>query len=383
MTLLILTKSDATRFLSYKTRLALASSVMGLSVWSMHFLGMLALTFPLPVVYSFIPTFTSALIAISITGLAIYTATSGVFPKYGTTIGSVLMGLGISCMHYVGVEALRVVCGLSYTPMMIILAVTSSIFFSYITLRILNTSSFQNKYNLVAAVFLGLGISSMHYIAMFGTNFYYLDNLSLNPSGLSTTVMTIVLSVISFLVLNTLILMILPKAKAQAFKRDVPSEEKVLHQMAQTIPLSQVMAGTSREGSGKPASLYDIQKVKNLEMKHGGQIQYLTLNQIVFISADGHYTNVGYLRSDDHTLVTHFCERSLATIYKDFAAFGFVKVHRSHIVNMLHIQGHKKKGETGEVLFDTDHIPIIPISRLQYPAFLEAYRKNLGWRGAS
>src|ERR1700736_6506476 len=48
---------------------------MGVGIWSMHFVGMLAFSLPIPLAYDILITLESMFIAIVVSGFALYTAT--------------------------------------------------------------------------------------------------------------------------------------------------------------------------------------------------------------------------------------------------------------------------------------------------------------------
>lgn len=414
VTLLILAKTEATRFFAYKGRLAVAAFVMGIAVWSMHFLGMLALNLPIPVQYAFVPTLISSLLAITLTGLAFYAATSGIFKRYGLLLGSILMGFGISSMHYVGMEALRIVCGLRYSSVMAFLAISASVIFSYVTLWLITNYRVKRGYILLAAILLGVGISSMHYIAVYGTTFEYLDGVIDSQTALSGTYMKSVLALIAFLMFNTFFLLTLPKAKTKDFKRDFrgqinlstaanltdlsPANKPVVN--IHYEPWNSTGVVTQNENANPEATApasddstphvptesdheaaptewpHGLHHDMTLSINNRGKTQYISVGRILFISADGHYAKIGYHDEKSGEFTTHFCERTLSTVLTMLQDKGFIRVHRSHIVNLNHVEGHNKKGENGEIIFDLASAPQIPISRSQYSKFCDRLQKH-------
>ena len=395
VTLMILAKTEATRFVAYKRRLAAASLVMGTAVWTMHFLGMLALNLPIKVEYGFVPTLISSLLAITLTGLAFYAATSGIFKRFGLVLGSILMGFGISSMHYVGMEALRIVCGLSYSYVMASLAILASVVFSYITLWLITHFRVNRSNILLAAIFLGVGISSMHYIAIYGTTFEYLDGILISQSALSGTYMKSVLAVIAFLMFNSFFLLTFPKAKAIDFKRDFQAQfslstsanvttlppdsttEVNVHYTPWDVSDQQADGDDSAEPNSDAASENnDTHHDMTISINNRGKTQYISVGRILFISADGHYAKIGYHDEKTGEFITHFCERTLSKVLAILDDKGFIRVHRSHIVNLNHVEGHKKKGESGMVIFDLPSAPQIPISRSQFANFCDILQKH-------
>jgi diguanylate cyclase len=88
-------------------RLLIAASAITLSVgiWSMHFIGMLAIVTTATIDYLVLPTLLSFLVCVLVTGIAIYLATLS--SRKWLIFGAIFMGLGIATMHYVGMMALH------------------------------------------------------------------------------------------------------------------------------------------------------------------------------------------------------------------------------------------------------------------------------------
>ena len=76
-------------------------------VWSMHFVGMLAASFPSAIDYLVLPTLVSFLICVIVVGVGVYAAHARAPPRTRIGLGAVAMGLGICAMHYVGMSAVH------------------------------------------------------------------------------------------------------------------------------------------------------------------------------------------------------------------------------------------------------------------------------------
>lgn len=145
--------------------------VMGFGIWSMHFVGMLALSMPIPIGYDSLLTVASLLVAITASYLAL---------KIGVRLdhswkrigwGGVLLGSGIAVMHYTGMAAMRMDPPIEYSPPMVLLAILVAVSAASAALWLfssLGPRSGKNWfwYRMIAATLLGAGITSMHYIGM-------------------------------------------------------------------------------------------------------------------------------------------------------------------------------------------------------------------------
>jgi len=149
--------------------LANGALIMGATIWSMHFVAMMAVEFPLVVNYNLVETLGSVGIAIVATGTGLFIASEQKFGRWSIPVGGVFMGLGIGGMHYLGMSAIRG-CGLAYDLRLVgasvaiaIGASTAALWFAFYKRNVLMS--------LAGGVVQGLAIASMHYTAMAATYF--------------------------------------------------------------------------------------------------------------------------------------------------------------------------------------------------------------------
>src|ERR1700689_4011813 len=83
------------------------ASAMGLGIWLMHYIGMLAFSLPVPVLYDWPTVLASLLAAICSSIVALFVVSRPKMSLGRAAVGSVVMGLGIAAMHYVGMAAMR------------------------------------------------------------------------------------------------------------------------------------------------------------------------------------------------------------------------------------------------------------------------------------
>jgi diguanylate cyclase (GGDEF)-like protein len=161
---------------------------MGIGVWAMHYLGMLALDMPVPVYYHLPTLLLSLFLAIAAAKVAFAVVSQENTNPRRIIIGGSLMGCGIGGMHYVGMAAMRSKAMEHYNPWIAALSVVIAVGFSCLALWIAfasrKTSTQGIKVRLAASIAMGLAISSMHYVAMAGVHFTY-DAM---PFSLSDTV---------------------------------------------------------------------------------------------------------------------------------------------------------------------------------------------------
>src|SRR5580700_2210843 len=76
------------------------AAAMGLGIWSMHYIGMLAFSLPIPVLYDWPMVVVSLLAAILASAVALYVVSRQLMGAFRAVAGSILMGAGIAAMHY-------------------------------------------------------------------------------------------------------------------------------------------------------------------------------------------------------------------------------------------------------------------------------------------
>ncbi len=148
---------------------------MGVGTWSTHFIGMLAFVLPIDLGYDVPLVLLSLLIAIGFSGFALWLATQPRLPALQLSLGAVLLGLGITAMHYTGMAAMRMQPGIQYTPWLFVLSVVIAIAASAAALRIaFHLRQQRPRVYLLrasAALLLGLAVIGMHYTGMAAANF--------------------------------------------------------------------------------------------------------------------------------------------------------------------------------------------------------------------
>jgi NO-binding membrane sensor protein with MHYT domain len=77
-------------------------TAMGLGIWSMHYIGMLAFRLPVPVFYDWPTVLESLVAAILASAVTLYVVSRQRMSLSQAIVGSIVMGSGIAAMHYIG-----------------------------------------------------------------------------------------------------------------------------------------------------------------------------------------------------------------------------------------------------------------------------------------
>jgi NO-binding membrane sensor protein with MHYT domain len=100
---------------------------MGIGIWSMHFIGMLAYHLDTPLSYDIPLTLGSMVPAIAASWLALAVIRRGRTSGWMLGAGAALMGGGISAMHYTGMAALKLSPAIVYVPLLFGLSIVIAI----------------------------------------------------------------------------------------------------------------------------------------------------------------------------------------------------------------------------------------------------------------
>jgi two-component system sensor histidine kinase/response regulator len=165
----------AARGKSRYTWLLGGASAMGVGIWSMHYVGMLAFQLPVPVFYYWPTVALSLLSALAAAGVALYVVSRPIMTKQHAVVGSVFMGAGIAGMHYIGMEAMRLPAMCEYNIPILALSVVLAVAISLVGLLLVFRSREEAKPNakrkIASALIMGAAIPLMHYTGMAAVSF--------------------------------------------------------------------------------------------------------------------------------------------------------------------------------------------------------------------
>lgn len=187
---------------------------MGVGVWSMHFIGMLALRLPFALGFDLGITALSLLIAVLSSGFALWLVSQPRLPVWQLAFGALIMGAGISSMHYTGMAAMRMTPGIDYDPTLfgasLLIAVVASGAALWIAFNLRRSTPYVRLARGGAAVVMGIAIVGMHYTGMAAARFD--DNsfcgaalTGLSGKGLDNLVLVTTLAVLIIALLTSLL----------------------------------------------------------------------------------------------------------------------------------------------------------------------------------
>jgi PAS domain S-box-containing protein len=148
----------------------LGSVVMGAGIWSMHFTGMLSFKMNIAHTYNGFLTVCSMLAATLFSYAVFYSITRPTVTLLRFYLTAILMGVGISVMHYMAMGAMQMDGTIKYMPSLFLLSIMVAIALSILSMRFMRFILQKKKDNmllyLLVALIMGLAICSLHYIGM-------------------------------------------------------------------------------------------------------------------------------------------------------------------------------------------------------------------------
>ena len=354
-----------------RRRLFLAAAALSLAVaiWAMHFVGMLAVRLPFPADYLVLPTLLSFLVCVIVVGAAVFAASAGPLtpPRLGAS--AVFMGLGIVSMHYIGMWALHASAHMAHAPAFVAASVTIAIAASGLALFLAGGRSGRPPLILSAAA-LGCAISGMHYTAMAGLSITPHAEVLIGAPALSTDLLAIVVAVVAFAVSGIFLLALIPDrrreagafpaAPVMAHAADVLPVGNGAHPLAAAFAESPRTKGANGGAAGVEPAPATAAPARLLPIVRDGATHFVAVRDIVAVHANAHYTTVFDGTSK------FFCPLPIGEVEARLDQAHFVRVHRSHIVNLERVVGLKRSGDHGLIELSGHDPYTVPVSRSRF-----------------
>lgn len=159
--------------------LSFGAAVMGMGIWSMHFVGMLAFSLPVPVPYDMGLVIVSVFAAIVGSFFALVSVSRPQLQLRRLLTGGVTLAAGISCMHYIGMAAMQV--HITYDPLLFVLSIVIALVASIAALWLAFYFRQANGRHeiwkkLGSGLIMGTAIVGMHYTGMMAAQFELLSH---------------------------------------------------------------------------------------------------------------------------------------------------------------------------------------------------------------
>ncbi|MEK6555964.1 MAG: MHYT domain-containing protein, partial [Bdellovibrionota bacterium] len=171
--------------------LACGSLAMGVGIWSMHFVGMLAFEMPgMDMAYDVPLMILSVVVAVAASALALFIMSRSAVPTGSLLAGGVAMAAAIAGMHYIGMYSMRMAATIQWNIYLVVLSIViafaASIAALLIALKLRNNTD-RYLQLAAAATMMGIAISGMHYTGMIAATFVHAEAGGIQDENLLVT----------------------------------------------------------------------------------------------------------------------------------------------------------------------------------------------------
>ncbi|MEO0990221.1 MAG: MHYT domain-containing protein, partial [Pseudomonadota bacterium] len=303
---------------------------------------------PILFYYNTTITLTSTLVAILIVGAALIVLHFTVRTQRTIALAGGIVGVGILVMHYVGMAGLQL-CRAIYSPGGVALSSLAAILLCMVAFGIAYGRR-TNKNIVIGTLCFATAVASVHFLAMSGTEFVATSSGSELGPLMSNETLALGVIFFSFVIFGSCLwvsVTYLPSASTDLTDPEVsPATEKATPRLQ--VPCE----------------------------RDGGKV-FLAADEVVFVRADGHYTQV---YTEDERL---FCVWSVTEATKRLLPCGFLQTHRSYLVNPTRVARFERTKDKGRCIFRSADIPPAPVSRSKLKAIQDALASQVGAIGAT
>jgi diguanylate cyclase (GGDEF)-like protein len=258
---------------------------LGVGVWGMHFIGMMALTLPVPLAYDIPVTVLSLALAIAAAAYALTIASAPQITVKRLLQSAVVMGGGISAMHYVGMASITLQPRHHYDALLLLASVLLAISASFVALwlffRLRYGHSLRDELARAgSAAVMGLAIAGMHYTGMEATRFpegaWCVGGVVLDRGWLAITIAIIALGLVAIASVLVLVNMHMASRSRRHARQLERANEQLLyaanHDFLTGLPnrtlladrLNQAIARSRRTRCGFAVAVIDLDRFKSV-----------------------------------------------------------------------------------------------------------------------
>jgi NO-binding membrane sensor protein with MHYT domain len=194
-----------------------AWAIGGTGIWVMHFIAMLGFGVEGSEIRYDVPiTTASAVIAITVVGVGLFTAGIGRPGRLKILLGGTFAGLGVASMHYTGMAAMNINGDVVYDDRLVVASVAIAV--AAATVALWFTVTVRRAFAIAgSALVMGVAVSGMHYTGMAAMRVHLHD--AVGPLGGSTAaglLLPIVLLVVLVIIGLTYALLATPTEEDRA-----------------------------------------------------------------------------------------------------------------------------------------------------------------------
>jgi len=174
----------------------------GIGVWSMHFIGMVALKLDAAISYSAWETLVSLAAAVVLSALALAFVARNPDSLSRIAAAGVLLGLGVVVMHYLGMYGMKIPGYIAWdygvvaiSAVIAVLAATAALWLAFN----MHTATAR----VFAALVMGVAVCAMHYTGMHAAEFICTGDPAVAPRGFGLFHAGAIPAIVTFVALTT------------------------------------------------------------------------------------------------------------------------------------------------------------------------------------
>lgn len=188
----------------------------GVAIWSMHFIGMLALDMgSMEMSYNVWLTLLSFVVGVGVVYFGLTIMTLGEFGYLKLIMAGIMVGSGVAGMHYIGMLSMQMQADTQWDANIIAISIVIAVVASIVALWL--AAHVKQTWQMVAsALVMGVAVCGMHYTGMAAVE--YIHNSALpyvEPMRLTTSIFSLIIVTLDAVI----VVLAMAKAMAEANKR--------------------------------------------------------------------------------------------------------------------------------------------------------------------
>jgi diguanylate cyclase (GGDEF)-like protein/PAS domain S-box-containing protein len=180
-----------------------AGAAAGCGIWATHFIATLACDPGSAITYDLTLTIGSLLITVALTVAGLSVASSA--RALAAPVGGVIIGVGLAATHYTGMASLEFSSQVTWSADLIVASIVAGLVFAAAAMA-MAVRGHSPRNTLVAAILLTLAVLLHHFIAMSAAQIIPGVAYTVDASGLSETMLAMLIAAIAFAVLGVSII---------------------------------------------------------------------------------------------------------------------------------------------------------------------------------
>ncbi|MFC3052475.1 bifunctional diguanylate cyclase/phosphodiesterase [Kordiimonas pumila] len=178
----------------------LTAITVGGGAWATHFIALVAYDTGMPVSYDIIPTVSSIILAISVSGIGLAIVAYRQ-QKFYRVIAGAIVGAGIIMMHYLGMSGLHLQGRLEYDTAFVAISTVLGLLLFTVSFLLMHRTRHIGRF-VGSALFMTLAICGLHFTGMSGLTVVYDPTVVSSVSSLSQDALVASVAIVIMVILG-------------------------------------------------------------------------------------------------------------------------------------------------------------------------------------